>query len=176
VDEITGKTLLAWGYRPGSWFAATIAAAEEARRAGHGEAEIRAAVDRHLPAPAVSPRAAGALAHRLNIAPEDPDEIANVKAVEQHMTEFMRLPTVRAGAVMPDACPAGAAPAPFRSAAWSPPRMRFIQACTAPTFAARSRCRFFAALSRPRRSTPGCGSRISAAGGNPLRVREQHVP
>jgi hypothetical protein len=110
VDETTGKTLLAWGYRPGSWFAAAIAAAEEARRAGGGEAEIRAAIDRHLPAPSVSLRAAGALAHQLNIAPEDADEIANVKAVEQHMTELMRVPTVRAGAVMPDACPAGAAP------------------------------------------------------------------
>ena len=52
MDEITGKTLLAWGYKPGGWFGAAIAAAEQARRAGAGEAEIRAAVDRHLPAPA----------------------------------------------------------------------------------------------------------------------------
>ena len=42
-------------------------------------------------------RRPGALAHRLNIAPEDADEIANVKAVEQHMTELMRVPTVGAG-------------------------------------------------------------------------------
>ena len=110
MDEITGKTLLAWGYKPGGWFGAAIAAAEQARRTGAGEAEIRAAVDRHLPAPAATLRAAGALAHRLNIAPEDADEIANVAAVEQHMTELMRVPTVRAGAVMPDACPAGSAP------------------------------------------------------------------
>ena len=110
VDEITGKTLLAWGYKPGGWFGAAIAAAEQARRAGAGAAEIRAAVDRHLTAPAATLRAAGALAHRLNIAPEDADEIANVAAVEQHMTELMRVPTVRAGAVMPDACPAGSAP------------------------------------------------------------------
>src|SRR4029077_17561829 len=61
-------------------------------------------------APAATLRAAGALAHRLNIAPEDADEIANVAAVEQHMTELMRVPTVRAGAVMADACPAGSAP------------------------------------------------------------------
>ena len=106
VDEITGKTLLAWGYKPGGWFGAAIAAAEQARRAGAGEA----AVDRHLTAPAATLRAAGALAHRLNIAPEDADEIANVAAVERHMTELMRVPTVRAGAVMPDACPAGSAP------------------------------------------------------------------
>jgi hypothetical protein len=110
VDEITGKTLLAWGYKPGGWFGAAIAAAEQARRTGAGEAEIRAAVDRHLPAPAATLRAAGALAHRLNIAPEEADEIDNVAAVEQHMTELMRVPTMRAGAVMADACPAGSAP------------------------------------------------------------------
>jgi hypothetical protein len=50
VDEITGKTLLAWGYKPGGWFDAAIAAAEQARRTGAVEAEIRAAVDRQLPA------------------------------------------------------------------------------------------------------------------------------
>ena len=38
MDEITGKTLLAWGYKPGGWFGAAIAAAEQARRAGAGEA------------------------------------------------------------------------------------------------------------------------------------------
>ena len=24
MDEITGKTLLAWGYKPGGWFGATV--------------------------------------------------------------------------------------------------------------------------------------------------------
>lgn len=110
VDQITGKTLLAWGYRPGSWFGAAIAAAERARRAGSSEAEIRAAIDQHRPAAAPRLRRAGALAYRLNVAPEDPDEIANAALVERHMTELMRLPTIRAGAVMPDACPAGTAP------------------------------------------------------------------
>ena len=109
MDEITGKTLVAWGYEPGDWFGAAIAAAEQARHAGAGEADIRTAIDRHLPAPAATLRAAGALAHRLNIASENADEVANVTAVEQHMVELMRVPTVRAGAVMPDACPAGSA-------------------------------------------------------------------
>lgn len=49
MDEITGKTLLAWGYKPGGWFGAATAAAEQARRAGASEAEIRAAVDRPSP-------------------------------------------------------------------------------------------------------------------------------
>ena len=52
----------------------------------------------------------GDLAHHLNIRAEDPDEVENVAAVERHMRELMRVPTIVAGAVMPDACPAGAAP------------------------------------------------------------------
>jgi hypothetical protein len=31
---ITGRTLIAWGHAPGPWFAAAIAAAEEARHSG----------------------------------------------------------------------------------------------------------------------------------------------
>ncbi len=48
---ITGKTLIAWGYKPGPWFAAAIAAAEKARAAGADEAAIRAVVDGFAPAP-----------------------------------------------------------------------------------------------------------------------------
>jgi tRNA-splicing ligase RtcB (3'-phosphate/5'-hydroxy nucleic acid ligase) len=46
----------------------------------------------------------------MNIRAEDQDEADNVAAVEKHMVELMRVPTVVAGAVMPDACPAGTAP------------------------------------------------------------------
>jgi hypothetical protein len=68
VDEITGKTLLAWGYKPGGWFGAAIAAADQARRAGADEAEIRAAVDRHLPAPAATLRRSATCCARRAIA------------------------------------------------------------------------------------------------------------
>ena len=109
-DVITGKTLIAWGYRPGPWFAQAIAAAEAARRSGAGDAELRSLVERFVPPPAIPLRDPGGLAHRLNITAEDADEAANVAAVERHMVELMRVPTIRAGAVMPDACPAGSAP------------------------------------------------------------------
>jgi tRNA-splicing ligase RtcB (3'-phosphate/5'-hydroxy nucleic acid ligase) len=105
---ITGKTLIEWGYQPGPWFAAAIAAANEAEARGR---DVRAAIDAVAPArpqPVVL-RAAGDLAHRLNIRAEDPDEAENVRGVERHMVELMRVPTIKAGAVMPDACPAGAA-------------------------------------------------------------------
>ena len=110
---ITGKTLIAWGYAPGAWFSAAIAAAEEARRAGADERAIRAVVDRFAPPPAapfVELRGRGALGHRLNIRAEDEHDAENLASVERHMVELMRVPTLVAGAVMPDACPAGTAP------------------------------------------------------------------
>jgi tRNA-splicing ligase RtcB (3'-phosphate/5'-hydroxy nucleic acid ligase) len=110
---ITGKTLIEWGYRPGPWFAAAIAAAEQARQAGADEAGVRAAVDRLAPPPAPTTlplRRAGDLAFTLNIRPEEPGEAENIAAVERHMKDLMRVPTLVAGTVMPDACPAGAAP------------------------------------------------------------------
>ncbi len=110
---ITGKTLIAWGYKPGPWFAAAIAAAEKARASGAGEAAIRAVVDGFVPPPepaAVALRAPGDLAYSLNIRAEAPEDADNIAAVERHMADLMRVPTLVAGAVMPDACPSGAAP------------------------------------------------------------------
>jgi tRNA-splicing ligase RtcB (3'-phosphate/5'-hydroxy nucleic acid ligase) len=107
---ITGRTLIEMGYSPGPWFAAAIDAARAAEAKGE---DIRAAIDRLAPppaAPAIPLRTAGALQHHMNIRAEDKDEADNVAAVEKHMVELMRVPTVVAGAVMPDACPAGAAP------------------------------------------------------------------
>ena len=62
------------------------------------------------PASPTPARAPGTLAYRLNIRAEGPDEQENLALVEHHMAELMRVPTVKAGAVMPDACPAGSAP------------------------------------------------------------------
>ena len=107
---ITGQTLLDWGYRPGSWFKAAIAAAEQARASGGGEAVIRAAIQANMPPPTIPLRAAGALAYTMNIRAEDADEVANIAAVEKHMVELMRVPTIKAGAVMPDACSASSQP------------------------------------------------------------------
>ncbi len=106
---ITGKDLITWGYKPGPWFPAAIEAANAAQAAGR---DVRAAVDKLAPprVESVALRAQGDLAHHLNIRAEDPDEVENVAAVERHMRELMRVPTIVAGAVMPDACPAGAAP------------------------------------------------------------------
>src|SRR5271156_4775925 len=106
---ISGKTLIDWGYVPGAWFSPAIEAARAAIATGGSEAEARAAIERFMPAPTVPLRPTHALAHRMNIRAEAPEEVENVAAVESHMVELMRVPTVVAGAVMPDACPAGAA-------------------------------------------------------------------
>jgi tRNA-splicing ligase RtcB len=78
MDTITGKTLVEWGYSPGNWFSDAIADAEARRLEGASEAEIRAAIDRRVPPPGLPLRAPAALAHRLNIRAEGPDEVENL--------------------------------------------------------------------------------------------------
>ena len=113
LDMITGKTLIEWGYQPGPWFAAAISAAEQARASGADAAAIRAVVDGLAPPPlppTVDLRRRGDLAYTLNIRPEEPEDADNIASVEKHMAELMRVPTLVAGTVMPDACPSGSAP------------------------------------------------------------------
>lgn len=96
--SITGKDLIEWGYKPGAWFKDAVAAANAEP---HNARQIVAA---HAP-PATIPLRHEPLPHSMNIRPESDDEADNVAAVDAHMRELMKLPTVKAGAVMPDACP-----------------------------------------------------------------------
>lgn len=109
---ITGKTLIELGYSPGSWFKGAIERANQAVREGASEAEVATLIAACAPVPVQTMplRLPGDLAHRMNIRPENEDEMENVEGVERHMLELMRVPTIKAGAVMPDACPAGSAP------------------------------------------------------------------
>lgn len=105
---VSGRDLIAWGHKPGPWFAAALAAANAA-----GVEDPRAVVARFAPPPAPAPiprRPQDALAHVMNIRAETALEEVNVAAVDAHMRELMRTPTLVAGAAMPDACPSGAAP------------------------------------------------------------------
>lgn len=101
---ITGKILQEWGFKPGPWFKLAIEAANDA--ASRGE-DVRAAIEAHMPPPVMPLRPVGEKPYHLNIRAESEDEAANVLAVEDAMRELMRVPTVEAGAIMPDACPAG---------------------------------------------------------------------
>jgi hypothetical protein len=92
---ITGKTLIAWGYAPGPWFAAAIAAAEKARLAGAHEQAIRAVVEGFAPPPAppsVGLRDHGALPYWLNVRAEDQDDADNLVSVERHMRHLSSIP------------------------------------------------------------------------------------
>lgn len=110
MDIITGKTLRDWGYPQGAWYGAGITAGEAVRAAGGDEVAIRAAIDACAPPPALPLRERGALPYHVNIVAEMEGDEANIAAVRAHMEELMRLPTVRAGAIMPDACPSDVKP------------------------------------------------------------------
>ena len=107
---ITGQTLLDLGYKPGSWFKPAIAAAERARASGGDESAIRAAIEAQMPPPTIPLRAYGTLPFAMNIRAENAEEAENIAAVEKHMARLMQLSTVKAGAVMPDACSSSYSP------------------------------------------------------------------
>ena len=108
---ITGKDLIAWGYTPGPWFKAAIERANEALADGHSEIGVRSILSGFAPAPAVTVprREKGVELYHCNLLIENPGDTDNLIAVRDHMDELMRVPTIKAGAVMPDACPAGSA-------------------------------------------------------------------
>ncbi len=107
MTQLTGKDLVAAGARPGKWFSLALEAANEALARGESmEVAIEAA--RRFETIATIPlRAPKELPFHVNIEAETEAETHNVAEVVRSMTELMRTPVVRAGAVMPDACPAG---------------------------------------------------------------------
>lgn len=117
---ITGKHLIAWGFTPGPWFKGALTRAGEMTRDGcYTESEIREELVSFVPVePVYIPRReSGAhLPYHLNIEAEtvgglvNLGDAENIAAVQKHMDELMRVPTIKHGAVMPDACPAGSAP------------------------------------------------------------------
>lgn len=97
---ITAKDLIAAGMKPGKWFPQAVEAANAA-----GDDWLAAAMTF---VPTVLPLAdAGTKPFFVNIDPQSEAEEANVAACVATMTEIMRTPFVKAGAIMPDACPAG---------------------------------------------------------------------
>lgn len=115
---ITGHDLHSWGFKSGKHFGALLVRAKELHRLGHPESEIIRELHTMVPAPIPE------IAMRTNSRPfsfflncdaeeGSPDEDAqrdNMLAVIQHMDALMRVPVLRAGAVMPDACPSGSQP------------------------------------------------------------------
>lgn len=108
---ISGSDLIAWGFAPGPWFKAALDRANKLHSGGCDEDTIRQALACFAPEPVemMQRREAGDLHFSINLDTEGADEQINAAAVVGHMRELMRVPTIKAGAVMPDACPAGSA-------------------------------------------------------------------
>jgi tRNA-splicing ligase RtcB len=107
TEILSGQDLIDAGLRQGKWFGRALAAANDVLERGGSRDEALEVARGFEPAPAVPLHAAGSLPFFANIEADNADETANVEAVTRSMTELMRTPVVKAGAVMPDACPAG---------------------------------------------------------------------
>ena len=107
---ITGETLKEWGHKPGPWFKPAITRANEMLAAGASDDELRVAVAAFVPPPAETIPLHGTPApYEVFLEPESPLEADNLAKVRQHMDALLRVPTLKGGAVMPDACPSGSA-------------------------------------------------------------------
>ncbi|GAB3655994.1 RtcB family protein [Hymenobacter agri] len=100
---MTGKGLLDLGFKPGKWFKDALDHINA--HALEGEA-LHAYLDIVKPAP-VLPLLPAPVSFHENIRADTAVEQANIDYVRQSMQQLMRTPTVVAGAIMPDACPAG---------------------------------------------------------------------
>ena len=107
IIKLTSAMLKEWGHAPSKAFGEALVAGQEALDAGKSLEEVRDMLEVFKPAPVIPLARSGEKPFRINIDAESEDEVANVEAVRHHMTELMRTPTIEAGAIMPDACPAG---------------------------------------------------------------------
>ncbi|OWP62090.1 RNA-splicing ligase RtcB [Hymenobacter amundsenii] len=100
---ITGKELIDRGLKPGKWFKDAL---EHINTHNLEGAALEDYLDAIKPAPTI-PLLAQPVSFHENIRADTPVEQANIDYVRQSMQLLMRTPTVVAGAIMPDACPAG---------------------------------------------------------------------
>ena len=101
---VTGKDLIDLGFPPGP---ALGAALDHLRDNPLSGADLAAWVATNKPRPPRQIPLQDAPEFHVNIEAEEAVEEANVAAVLATMRALMRTPTVRGGAVMPDACPTG---------------------------------------------------------------------
>ena len=99
--SVTGKTIQDMGYPPGPHIPAMV----DALRNGATRSEL----DALAPAPKRQMRNEPEPVAKF-IGSETTDEADNVEKVCADMSALMRVPTIRQGAIMPDACPAGTIP------------------------------------------------------------------
>ena len=107
TEIFSGQDLINAGLRQGKWFGQALVAANEVLERGGSQAEALAIAQSYQPEPVMPLHAAGVVPFFANIEADNADEAANIVSVTTTMNELMRTPVIRAGAIMPDACPAG---------------------------------------------------------------------
>lgn len=107
LNKLTSDVLKSWGHVEGKAFGKALRAGQAALDEGETLETVRRMLESHKPAPVLPLAPAGAKPFHVNLEADCEDGTANLEAVRHHMTELMRTPTVEAGAVLPDACPAG---------------------------------------------------------------------
>ncbi len=99
---ISGKELIALGYKPSKWFKEAIEYANQHHLEGEDLASyLKTMAPKHIE-PYEHP-----LPFIKNIKAETEDEISNVQSVFDAMAALMTTPTLVEGVIMPDACPSG---------------------------------------------------------------------
>jgi len=104
VLKITGKKLIAMGFKSGKWFPEAIAFINENELT---EKEILTYLEQFRPGSEIG-LLEESVSFNVNIKAESELEVVNVTKVVDSMKTLMKTPTVVDGAVMPDACPTGA--------------------------------------------------------------------
>lgn len=105
---ITGKELIEWGFKSGSWFKEAIAQANELQRCGFTEDAIINYLNVIKPQPLLMRDEP--INYAVFLDAECQTSIDNKTQVIEAMDVLARLPTVEDLVVMPDACPAGIIP------------------------------------------------------------------
>ena len=108
TEILSGQDLIDAGMRQGKWFRPALCRGQRGAGAGRLAEEACAVAARAFePPPAIRCMRPAPCPSSATSRPRTPEEAANVEAVARSMAELMRTPVVRAGAIMPDACPAG---------------------------------------------------------------------
>lgn len=108
MTEITGREIIEWGLPKGRWIGEMIQEANRMRELGYQDHSIIPQLFAMVPS--VTLLHEESQPFKILLDAENALEQANRDAVEEHMRVLTRVPTVVAGAVMPDGCPSSTAP------------------------------------------------------------------
>ena len=112
MNEISGHDLIRWGFKPGPSFKYLIPHANSLRKKDLSNEEIIEQLNQLKEDVALLEKRNEPLEWNELITIDESNEIEvkNLQAVREAMGVALKVPVVRAGAIMPDACPAGTAP------------------------------------------------------------------